>query len=366
MTRAGVVLAGALPAGQVEELRRAVAAAERAALEDVVVVVAPPCDGVPAGLPEEVTVLRDEAPEPSEGSMLAVAVHWCQQAGHRAMVVGLAGGPQAPSSQWRAVGRAGARPIAVSSARGVRSYPVRLDAEVWPFVSTSAGGALDIARAVPALVSEVRSDADDPAALSRTAGVADGGEAAGAGGAADGAAGSGGHTGRTARDSLRVAELLGRAPRGAFEVVVRDEEGDPVVIRNSPFLDDGTPMPTRFWLVGRDLREAVSRLEAAGGVADAERALSAAAIEEAHALYAAERDAEIPADQTGPRPAGGVGGTRRGVKCLHAHLAWYLAGGPDPVGEWVARRLSLASRGQARRPAGPGGEKVRAGSDAGR
>ena len=26
------------------------------------------------------------------------------------------------------------------------------------------------------------------------------------------------------------------------------------------------------------------------------------------------------------RPTGGVGGTRRGVKCLHAHYAWYLAG----------------------------------------
>jgi hypothetical protein len=243
------------------------------------------------------------------------------------MVVGLAAGPPAPPSRWRAVGRPGARPIAVSSTRGIRSYPVRLDAEVWPFVSTSAAGALDIARAVPALVSEVRSDA-------------------------------------TAQDSERVAELLGRAPRGAFDVVVRDEEGDPVVISNSPFLDDGTPMPTRFWLVGRDLREAVSRLEAAGGVADAERAVSAAALEEAHRLYASERDAEIPADHPGPRPAGGVGGTRRGVKCLHAHLAWYLAGGPDPVGEWVARRLNLASRGQARGPAAREGEKVRAGSDA--
>ena len=27
-----------------------------------------------------------------------------------------------------------------------------------------------------------------------------------------------------------------------------------------------------------------------------------------------------------------------GVKCLHAHYAWYLAGGDDPVGRWVARR----------------------------
>jgi Protein of unknown function (DUF501) len=27
------------------------------------------------------------------------------------------------------------------------------------------------------------------------------------------------------------------------------------------------------------------------------------------------------------------------VKCLHAHLAWWLAGGDDPVGAWVASEL---------------------------
>ncbi len=46
-----------------------------------------------------------------------------------------------------------------------------------------------------------------------------------------------------------------------------------------------------------------------------------------------------------PRPTGGVGGTRRGVKCLHAHLAWWLVGGDDPVGRWVADRLDLPELG---------------------
>ena len=49
---------------------------------------------------------------------------------------------------------------------------------------------------------------------------------------------------------------------------------------------------------------------------------------------------QSPPDHTGPRPPGGVGGTRTGVKCLHAHYAWYLAGGDDPVGAWVARQLA--------------------------
>jgi hypothetical protein len=35
-----------------------------------------------------------------------------------------------------------------------------------------------------------------------------------------------------------------------------------------------------------------------------------------------------------------VGGTRRGVKCLHAHYAYSLAGGDDPVGRWVERALA--------------------------
>jgi hypothetical protein len=130
-------------------------------------------------------------------------------------------------------------------------------------------------------------------------------------------------------------------PSGAFSVVLRDGDGQPVVIENAPLLDDGTPMPTRFWLVDAGLREAVSRLEAAGGVRQAEAALAPEAVAEAHARYAAVRDAAIAPGHRGPRPSGGVGGTRRGVKCLHAHLAWFLVGGDDPVGGWVVEQLDL-------------------------
>lgn len=54
-------------------------------------------------------------------------------------------------------------------------------------------------------------------------------------------------------DRERVEELLGRSPECAFDVVVRDASGDPVVIRNAPLTYDGRPMPTRFWLVGEAL-----------------------------------------------------------------------------------------------------------------
>ncbi|MEA3020623.1 MAG: uncharacterized protein QOI47_2147 [Actinomycetota bacterium] len=137
-----------------------------------------------------------------------------------------------------------------------------------------------------------------------------------------------------------VAALLGRPPQGHFEVVVRDAAGAPVVIRNAPLLDDGTPMPTRYWLVGPAESLAVSRLESSGGVRAAEAAIDPVDLADAHRRYAAERDAVVPPGWAGPRPSGGVGGTRRGVKCLHAHYAWHLAGGDDPIGRWVAEQLA--------------------------
>ncbi len=140
-------------------------------------------------------------------------------------------------------------------------------------------------------------------------------------------------------DHDAVEALLGRPVQGDFEVVVRHGDGSPVVIRNAPLLFDGTPMPTRWWLVGEPERTLVARLEADGGVRAAEAELDPAELAEAHQRYAAERDAAMPADHTGPRPSGGVGGTRQGVKCLHAHYAWHLAGGNDPVGRWVEARL---------------------------
>jgi hypothetical protein len=144
----------------------------------------------------------------------------------------------------------------------------------------------------------------------------------------------------TDSDFAVLTVLLGREPRGAFEVVVRDGAGAPVVIRNSPLLDDGTPMPTRYWLVDPVLLTRVSRIESRGGVRAAEAAVDADDLLRAHARYAAERDLDLPAEHTGPRPHGGVGGTQRGVKCLHAHYAYCLAGGDDPVGRWVAERLA--------------------------
>ena len=146
----------------------------------------------------------------------------------------------------------------------------------------------------------------------------------------------------SAADVEAVRARLGRWALADFEVVVRDDDGLPVVVRNAPFLADGTPMPTDYWLVDPTLRQRIDRLEAAGGVREAQAVVDPVYLDDAHNRYARERDAAIPSGRPGPRPAGGVGGTRRGVKCLHAHYAWFRAGGDDPVGRWVHDQLEAA------------------------
>jgi len=145
-------------------------------------------------------------------------------------------------------------------------------------------------------------------------------------------------------DRRVVAELLGREPQGQFEVAVRDADGVPRVLRNAPVLDDGTPMPTLYWLVSAHDRLVVSRLESTQAISRVQQEISLDDIGAAHDRYRAERESLIPADHQGPRPSAGVGGTRRGVKCLHAHYAYHLAGGDDPVGAWVAERLAEAEQ----------------------
>jgi exopolyphosphatase/pppGpp-phosphohydrolase len=125
-------------------------------------------------------------------------------------------------------------------------------------------------------------------------------------------------------------------------VVARCGPGHPLVIRNRPTDPEGRPFPTLYWLTCPEAVRAVSRLESEGWV----RRLGELAqvdpdfgtrLRRAHQAYAGERGRLHP----GAEAWGGVGGTARGLKCLHAHFAYHLAGGDDPVGEWVAERVDL-------------------------
>ena len=140
-----------------------------------------------------------------------------------------------------------------------------------------------------------------------------------------------------AADLDSVREQLGREPTTPFTVVARCGSGHPLVIRNAPFDAGGEPFPTTYWLTCPAAVKAVSRLEAGGAIARInERVMNdegfAAALDAAHRACADERAEMAPE----ARSWGGVAGTRTGVKCLHAHYAYHLAGGADPVGAEVA------------------------------
>jgi exopolyphosphatase / guanosine-5'-triphosphate,3'-diphosphate pyrophosphatase len=141
-------------------------------------------------------------------------------------------------------------------------------------------------------------------------------------------------------DLAQVAEQLGRPPLTDLSVVARCGSGHPLVVRNRPVDREGNPFPTLYWLTCPEAGKAVSRLEADGWIKRlAERARTdeafGSALETAHRAYAAERGRWFPQAEGW----GGVGGSRAGVKCLHAHYANHLAGGGDPVGAWVGERV---------------------------
>ena len=145
---------------------------------------------------------------------------------------------------------------------------------------------------------------------------------------------------RRGSDLPIVRDQLGREPTTHFTVVARCPGGHPLVIRNDPVDAQGRPFPTLFWLTCRAAVKAVSRLESEGWIgrfkarAEEDPAF-AEALAAAHEDYARERSRGF-AQALG---WGGVGGTGVGVKCLHAHYANHLAGGPDPVGASVAERV---------------------------
>ncbi len=295
-------------------------AVRRAGADEIVVVTgADPLEDLLAGGNE--TILHNPRWADGQATSLAVAVEHAAGAGHDAVVVGLADQPLVGAAAWKALLQPGDRPIRAARFGEVRRPPTRLDRSVWDLLpSTGDDGARLLLRANPELVEDVvvpgePIDVDTTESLELARSAAD--------------------------DLAAVRRLLGREPMGRWEIVVRDQHGGPVVLRNDPVLADGRPMPTRYWLCGERENLLVGRLESHGGVRRAEAELGLDVIAEAHDRYAAERDAVL--DDRYPnvahRPTGGVGGTRVGVKCLHAHFGWWLAGGDDPVGQWVADHL---------------------------
>ena len=145
------------------------------------------------------------------------------------------------------------------------------------------------------------------------------------------------------RDNEVLAEQIGRPLRAGSTVLRRCDLGLPIVAEVPPVLDTGEPFPTRYWLTCPLAHRRIARIEAQGGVREAQAKVDRdpalrIALEEAHSRYARERDAQL-GPEARHRPRGGVGGSSGSVKCLHAHYADFAASNANPIGEDVARAI---------------------------
>ena len=155
----------------------------------------------------------------------------------------------------------------------------------------------------------------------------------------------------SAEDRRTAERQLKRRLRGEVLLAARCPHGLVEVIATSPLLPDGTPFPTLFWLTCPLLQRAVSRLESGDFRALLRRRLREAPgfadeLRRAERDYAGERErwaaemGELERVRECFSGREGVGGTvAGGIKCLHAHLAHFLAVGGNPVGAEVAGAL---------------------------
>lgn len=150
-------------------------------------------------------------------------------------------------------------------------------------------------------------------------------------------------------DRELVARQIGREPRAFRRVVVRCPFGRPAVTEQAPYGPDGEPFPTTYYVTCRWLVQAISRLEAAGGVERWTEALHADPVLADSRAEADERQRrirrELAAGETG-RDGGasldlGVGGAGRtgSLKCLHAHAAFALAQPGYELGRRILEEL---------------------------
>ncbi|MCB1842126.1 MAG: DUF501 domain-containing protein [Halioglobus sp.] len=135
----------------------------------------------------------------------------------------------------------------------------------------------------------------------------------------------------------RIAELLGRAPRGLEAVAVARADGEPMVIRVASLVNN-KPFPTLFWLVDPDLAYRIDRVEAAGLILVLQERVDNSpelihAMREDHSAHIRLRTSYMSAalrarvrelgytDVLENRGIGGIADFQR-IRCLHT---WYAA-----------------------------------------
>lgn len=145
-------------------------------------------------------------------------------------------------------------------------------------------------------------------------------------------------------DLDRLADQLGRTPRGVLRIAARCGDDWPAVVATAPRLADGTPFPTFYYLTCRRLNSSLSTLESEGSMRDYAQLLVddqefAAKYRDAHSAYLADREVIEIVDEIDDYSAGGMPDR---VKCLHALVGHSLAAGPgvNPVGDLALAELT--------------------------
>lgn len=136
----------------------------------------------------------------------------------------------------------------------------------------------------------------------------------------------------TQSDQDIIAKQLGRKPQGKFQVFKRCSRGLPEVILTLP--EKTKPFPTLFWLTCPLLVKKVSQLEDEGWVKGFQQQLSDDEKFRERYLEALRKRKKLSLSEN-------VTGTKNSfyLKCLHAHLADYLALGFNPVGLRVLEKI---------------------------
>lgn len=158
------------------------------------------------------------------------------------------------------------------------------------------------------------------------------------------------------KDIKFIEEQLGRRPRGIIEVSSHCKSGHPLVVKTKPLLVESGRwgveseiFPTLYYLVCGSVIEQVSKLESESFLSKMQQKVDSdnnfrAALLKAQEEYRKERNAlvDVPLNKSQKEALQtGIGGVKKldRIKCLHCHLAHYLAGRDNPVGEEVYKKI---------------------------
>lgn len=154
-----------------------------------------------------------------------------------------------------------------------------------------------------------------------------------------------------------IEKQIDRKPEGMVEVSKECPFEYPAVIKVYPFFY-GRVFPTTYWLTCPYLQKEISVLEDKGWITKMQEVVNtdeeiAQTLKKAHEVYAKERfemlDAtekkkmrEISDDIYETLKNSGIGGVKdkKGIKCLHTHVADYLVHKINPIGKRVLQEIN--------------------------